>query len=185
MIFDLGQEQNIEKMLEHREQRVLFQDKLFNEFPDKTLLSYTLNIPGPIKNNDFILELFNEGLVQIIESLNNNKLDIIYQKEINLLSGNDCFMILDGSAIDIKKQMILLEEGTLVGRLFDLDILTKHQGKITQISRLDLGLTPRTCLICNKEAKICGRSREHSVEELQEKINQIYEEMRNSYGDKH
>ena len=33
----------------------------------------------------------------------------------------------------------------------------------------------RKCLICEEQAQECGRSRKHSIEELQEKVEEILE----------
>ncbi|MFC6604239.1 citrate lyase holo-[acyl-carrier protein] synthase [Ectobacillus funiculus] len=62
---------------------------------------------------------------------------------------------------------VFIEEKNKVGRLFDFDVFTN---KMEQISRSQLGLNERMCLVCNDSAKVCGRSRKHSTEELLEKL---------------
>ena len=34
-------------------------------------------------------------------------------------------------------------------------------------------MTPRRCFICNEDAKVCARSRKHTVPEMQEHIARI------------
>lgn len=70
----------------------------------------------------------------------------------------------------IKKLTVQIEETHPFGRLYDIDVYGMD-GK--GISRQELGLPVRKCLICDKDAKICGRSRSHSVEELQQKVYEI------------
>ncbi len=57
-----------------------------------------------------------------------------------------------------------------IGRLFDLDVI-RPDGR--QVSRTELGLPQRLCLICGNPAKDCARSRRHTVAELQEKTRSI------------
>ncbi len=57
-----------------------------------------------------------------------------------------------------------------LGRLFDLDVI-RPDGR--QVSRTELGLPQRLCLICGNSAKDCARSRWHTVAELQEKTRSI------------
>lgn len=177
MIFDKGEKQNLEQLLNHKEQRVLYQKKLFQQFPEGTLVSCTLNIPGPIKNNTDILELFQEGMRQVRQIV--QKYDILYQKEIHLPSGNDGFIMLQAPVLLLKKRMVELEETSIIGRLLDIDVLFYQKDVIHVMSRKDLSLESRKCLLCSNEAKICGRSRRHSINELQHKIDQIYRKMRN------
>lgn len=48
--------------------------------------------------------------------------------------------------------MTALEEKYSFTRLMDIDIF---DGDYRQISRSDLGLEPRKCYICDREAKFC------------------------------
>jgi len=63
----------------------------------------------------------------------------------------------------VKKITIHVEETPPLGRLFDIDVYDKAGNGI---GRAELGYPVRRCLICEKDAKLCGRSRSHTVEEL-------------------
>ena len=41
------------------------------------------------------------------------------------------------------------------------------------LSRTEIGIKRRKCLVCDGDAKICGRSRAHTIYELQEKVYSI------------
>ncbi|HLR88779.1 MAG TPA: citrate lyase holo-[acyl-carrier protein] synthase [Atopostipes sp.] len=67
--------------------------------------------------------------------------------------------------------MVNIEENHPLGRLFDLDVLMLDQNNEVQgKSRTKLGLPVRRCFLCERPAKDCGRSRRHTVLELQEEI---------------
>lgn len=63
-----------------------------------------------------------------------------------------------------------MEETHPLGRLFDVDVYDEAG---SGISREELGSPVRKCLICEKDAKLCGRSRSHTVKELYERIESI------------
>ena len=69
--------------------------------------------------------------------------------------------------------MVALEERHPYWRLADLDVLWLEAGEVQSISREALGYPRRRCFLCDKEAKLCGRSRTHSVEAIQQKINEL------------
>ena len=66
--------------------------------------------------------------------------------------------------------MIAIETKISIGRLMDLDVLHLVDGIPQPISRQELGFSRRQCYICQNDAKVCSRSRKHSVIEMQEAI---------------
>lgn len=72
--------------------------------------------------------------------------------------------------MNLKKITVSIEEKNELGRLFDFDVLNT---KGENISRIQIGLQERKCLLCNENAKGCGRSRKHSIDDLLNKVNQI------------
>lgn len=79
---------------------------------------------------------------------------------------NELIMALDAPAEDIKTLATEIEESHPLGRLFDMDVIG------TDSMKLSRG-TYRKCIICGCQAQECARSRKHSVEELQEKIEEL------------
>ncbi|MDL2206573.1 triphosphoribosyl-dephospho-CoA synthase [Eubacteriales bacterium OttesenSCG-928-N13] len=65
-----------------------------------------------------------------------------------------------------KQDMVQLEQHPL-GALLDIDVLD-DQGH--HISRQDLGLPGRRCLVCEQDAHACARNRTHPVEQLQSAV---------------
>ena len=63
----------------------------------------------------------------------------------------------------VKRAAIALEQTHLLGRLWDIDVLTP-QGEI--LSRQQFSLPPRACLICSRAAVLCAREQSHTLAEL-------------------
>ena len=78
-------------------------------------------------------------------------------------TGTEGFWLVNKDPLEVKKQTCKLEEKHPLGRLFYMDVLNA-QG--ASVSRRDLGLPPRRCLICGEEAAVCARSRAHAMEDL-------------------
>lgn len=171
-IFNEGKEQNIAQVLKAKDKRVVLQQKIFEKYPDQTLVDVNLNIPGPIKNNRYLEKLFNYGIKELENSW--DKLGYSYKLVVSLDEDTGCenFYILDLPIKIVKKTTINFEDQTELGRLFDADVLIKD--KNAAISRRDLGKQPRKCFICNRPAKECARSRRHSVAEMQNYISKLY-----------
>lgn len=171
-IFNEGKEQNIAQVINAKDKRVALQQKIFEKYPDQTLVDVNLNIPGPIKNNRYLEKLFNYGIKELENSW--DKLGYSYKLVVSLDEDTGCekFYILDLPIKTVKKTTIDFEDQTELGRLFDADVLVKD--KNAAISRRDLGKQPRKCFICNRPAKECARSRRHSVAEMQNYISKLY-----------
>ena len=60
-IYFIGEEQTLQDILTSREERVEYQKYLLSRFAH-TIISYKLNIPGPIKYSSLIKQIFHEGL---------------------------------------------------------------------------------------------------------------------------
>ncbi|WP_413628071.1 citrate lyase holo-[acyl-carrier protein] synthase [Fructilactobacillus vespulae] len=170
-IFTAGEPQDIAAVLENKDARSELQAKLLADYPTSTLVAIKLNIPGPIKNNLMITKLFDYGTERLFPALS-------YQKQLSWdnATGPEMFLVYDVSGEVVKQQAVAFEDGSKLGRLFDIDVLDQAHG---HYSRRELGKQPRTCLICDQNAKECARSRKHSVAELQAAINAVYNEVFN------
>ena len=73
----------------------------------------------------------------------------------------------------MKAQTTRFEEGQASHRLFDLDVLVQRAGQVVPLSRADSGQPARRCFVCGRSAKECGRSRRHTVAELQEAVSSL------------
>lgn len=156
-----GNNINLTEILDRKEKRQEIINELSNKYKDCSVLIFTLNIPGPIKINNKINELFIYGKKQIKYKLKKLSLKKIYQRDYILVTGPEMILVIQGDSKEFKKEMIYLEN-TEIGRIFDIDIF--NNGRF--ISRTDLNSEERKCFICNKPAKVCARSRAHTVNEM-------------------
>ncbi len=159
----------LHEILKGREERAIEIRKL-NEENLGNVICFTINIPGSYKLSDNYYFAFNEGVLALEEILNAKAL-----KRIKRMSGFEAYFISDKSSIQLKRLTTRLEEVHPLGRLFDIDIFYKN---LSKVSREDLGMIKRKCLLCDSPAVECARSRAHSVEELIIFINKLIDEYR-------
>ena len=160
-----GIEVGIDEILDCREKRVAIQNEMIKKYRNP-VISFTMNIPGPIKTNDEIKKAFDIGKNLILEKLKENNIEILEKKELNVNTGNELFISVNSSAEKIKNITVAIEESCELGRLFDIDVIDVNFEKLSRKSF-------RKCLICEEQSQECGRSRKHSVKELQDKIEEI------------
>ena len=160
-----GIEVGIDEILNCREKRVVIQNEMIRKYK-KPVISFTMNIPGPIKTNNEIKKAFDIGKVLILEKLKENNIEILEIQELDENTGNELFISTNLLAEKIKNITVAIEEGSELGRLFDIDVIDVNFEKLSRKSF-------RKCLICEEQAQECGRSRKHAVEELQSKVEEI------------
>ncbi|MDR1137778.1 MAG: citrate lyase holo-[acyl-carrier protein] synthase [Synergistaceae bacterium] len=69
-------------------------------------------------------------------------------------------------ASDVKKTAIETEDGHEWGRALDIDVINETGA----LSRESFGERPRTCLLCEKPAKICAREANHGRGDLRAEV---------------
>lgn len=163
---------DLPRMLDARERRQYVQQQLIDTY-HCPLISFTLNIPGPVKVFPLAVRTFEEGLKLIHTQCFAWRLPIKKETRIEDITGYEAFLSVDADAFKIKEILCRLEERTTLGRLFDLDVIRTDKSKI---SRQSFQMPVRKCLICNQDAFICSRSRAHTVEELLIKECEIMQE---------
>ena len=131
------------------------------------LLSLTLVAPGAVKRSPLLDAIFAAAL----DVLRPHVGDARARQEAVDDSGHHALYLLDGDAHDWKKRVIALENRSPLARLWDIDIIG---GDGVAVSRRDLGLPPRRCLICDDDAKTCARERRHDIAALQADIARRY-----------
>lgn len=165
----MEQQVTLPDMLFARERRAARQKELLAAYP-MPLVCFTMNIAGPVKNSALIRRGFGLGKRYLRERMDAMKIRPVHFEEIDAHTGNEACYLIDLPPLALKSLTSDIEDGSLVGRLFDLDVL-RPDG--TKIDRTELGLPPRRCLICGGPARECARSRTHTVAELQDRTTTI------------
>ena len=165
----MDREVTLSEVLAAREARALRQRELL-EAHSLPVISFCMNIAGPVKNGPAIRRGFQEGLLRLTEALRGARMRIMYSERIDAPTGCEALLAVRGDAWAVKRLCVDLEDEDALGRLFDLDVLAPDGGKL---DREQLDMPPRPCLICGQAGKGCASRRVHSFEELQVKTGQI------------
>lgn len=173
-VFD-GPSVELPAMLDARERRAACQRRLLAEADEgESLLSATLSIPGPHKTSAVFERVFDDIMAAADAAL----ADVPVRRRTRLggPAGPELMELVGLAPEELKRRMTGIEQDHPLGRLADLDVLGRGDAAPRSVSRTELGLPPRRCLICDGEAKACARSRAHTVYEMQEKIAEIIQQ---------
>lgn len=168
----LNRSVSVEDMMEARERRARIQEQLIQTY-HVPVISFTLNIPGPVKILPGTPEFFRHGSESIRKALKEASVPIIFETQLTEHTGLELFLCADAGPEVLKQITASLEEKTAGGRLYDIDIIRTDGSKV---SREEIGLPGRRCLLCGAPAHACSRSRKHTVDELVSRIQQLIEE---------
>lgn len=149
-------------MLDAREYRQEMQHKILSTYP-YPLISFTLNIVGEQKVFPLSIMTYDYGVRAIETRCIAWGMPLIHKEEVREYTGYECFLSVDAPPEKIKKVLCQLEEDSVLGRLYDIDVINLQGEKL---SREEFDLPPRHCLLCEEQAFVCARSRRHSVAEL-------------------
>ena len=155
----------LDAVLAARDARVARQQAMLQQ--GGVLLSLTLVAPGAVKRSPLLDAIFAAALAALRPHISDARARLEAVDD----SGHHALYLLDGDARDWKARVIALENRAPLSRLWDIDIIDRDG---VAVSRRDLGLPPRRCLICDDDAKTCARERRHSIAELQADIARRY-----------
>lgn len=164
-------EVTLEEMLLARDERSARQRALRR--PNASLVSFSLNIAGPVKDSPALRRVYAEGKGMLLRALRAERIPIFRREEREGVTGCEGLFLLDeADALRVKRICVALEEGCALGRLFDLDVLD-DRGQ--HLSREAVGAPERACLICGAPGRSCASRRAHSVEQLQSRTRALIE----------
>lgn len=148
----------LNEILAAREARADRQQALLKQY-SCPVVSFTMNIAGPVKTASIITRAFDYGLSELEKALQGHA---IRSREIlRGITGDEAMLSVDLDASQLKRICTAIEESTPMGRLFDMDVIDLNGTK------LERG-TERGCIVCGKPGRACASRRLHSVPELQE-----------------
>ena len=161
---------SLDQLLASRDRRWHRQQELLREHPDETLLCLTVIMPGAVKRNRFSLVVAQAATEAMRVAFADS---ITWMEERDLETGFEAYAFTTHPLLDAKRMACHIEEEHPLGRLFDLDVIDTTG---TPVSRSAIGAEPRSCLLCQQEARFCMRNHTHSREELQARIEKIVDE---------
>lgn len=155
-------EVTLAEMLEARERRAMRIAAL--SCNGRTIISFSMNIPGPIKNSALIREGFREGCRRLETILSQKQAIRFRDYQEDLPTGCEALYIVDDEPLSVKRICAAIEDGDELGRLFDMDVIAPDGRKI---ERTEVGLSERGCVVCGAPGRGCASRRSHTVDELQ------------------
>ena len=154
----------LEQMLLARDRRASRQAALLSRY-GRPVISFTMNIAGPVKDSPLIRYAFRSGL-RHLEALPCAQLcrEVIFEP-----TGPEALLVYETQDARLLKAFcIRLESEGEAGRLFDLDVLDANGEKLSRE-------TGRTCLVCGGPVSVCSRSRAHGLEAITARTRTILE----------
>lgn len=153
---------SLAQVLAARERRAARQREMLRG-GGKSLISYTLNMPGEVKQFPLAQAFFLHGLARLERHLARNGISVIKKECCFEATGSEAMLLTGGAPADVKRLTAALEISSPSSRLYDMDVLAPDGMKI---SREALGLPPRRCVICGRAVIDCAPRRVHPAREL-------------------
>lgn len=138
----------------------------------KPLVSLTV-VPSPLHDGWLRRRVMAEALRQLDGVVTSKRWSVLSSKILWQEPCPEALFVMDVDARLLKWATVELEDQHSMGRLWDLDVIAPGQGRL---SRRELGFPARRCLICEKPAHACSRSRPHPPEELWKTIREMVQD---------
>ena len=160
----------LEDVLRNREERVSRIKTALSS--NSSIISVTVNMMGPVKNCKEARLFFKEGLALL---LLNTSFSLLWCDE-ERVTGPEALVLSPLNSLETKKITMALEDSIPWMRMLDLDVITEDG----TMSRSSITKEERPCLVCGKKGKGCASRRLHSLEQMYEVVEKLYNELNNS-----
>ena len=144
----------MEDMLAEREERAAHSMSLTDR---GTVVCMTMNLIGEYKVLAFSRAVFDTYCYVV-----NTAISATYSEYLHKDTGDTAFFVTDLPPADVKRICEMIEDAEPTGRLLDIDVFDENGEKLSRHSK-------RRCLICDKPAAECSRSRAHGVPAIRER----------------
>lgn len=168
-----GPEIELMAMLQTRDWRANQQRTILSAYPNATLIWSSTRIPGPIKTGTHLTLKYQAVANGIINQYDSA---VLAAASFPRDTGFEFYVVVDAPAETVKRDLVAFEQSSKFGPLCDLDVMTWVNDDLHHVSREGLGLPRRKCIVCGGDAKVCSRSRAHSLEEMQRVVDEIIAE---------
>ena len=161
-------EVTLQEILDARDRRAEAQRRLLKQLA-RPLVSFTMNIPGPVKDSPMIRRAFDEGLRMLDDALGEAGIACVSRQITRADTGNEFLCAVKASAAAVKEICTRIEDGSPMGRLFDMDVIGLDGQKLARKEE-------RCCLVCGASGRGCASRRLHSLEELNAAVTRLLRE---------
>ena len=165
----MEREVTLSEVLAAREDRVARQAELLAAY-GAPLISFTMNIAGPVKDTALIRRAFFAGCTMLETALERAELPVVCRREKLAHTGCEAYYAVAGDPLAVKRVCTAVEDETALGRLFDMDVIGQNGEKL---DRAAVGGGERNCIVCGAPGRGCASRRVHTVAELQDATRRI------------
>ena len=166
-------------MMAARDRRASLQKELASKH-GCAIVSYTLNIAGPVKRFRSADRCFYEGKLEIERAFARAGFAVHDSASTDSHSGLECLWAVGADSVQLKSAMSAIEESHPLGRLFDIDVLSSDGEKEPRNTPAG-----RACLVCGAAGHGCARSRAHPLEQVLARTNAIIDSYFNQKDARH
>lgn len=155
---------SLEDMLLARDHRQARQCELLSRWPGASVVVLTIVAPGNEKRNRNTSVVASAGADALVRRFASSA---PLWRVCDYPTGFELWIVSALPAYEAKRICVEIEETHPLGRLMDIDVIGENRCPVT---RSELGLPERSCLICGDNARVCMRAARHSYSDLLKKI---------------
>ncbi len=162
-LYSTGSSMNLKSyqyILDGREKRSALIQKSLARHP-MTHIEVSLNIPGEKKDSPLLRAVHLELLNRLLPLTESSLVFLEYAPD-----GPFALLRCEKDAEEIKAVTADLEDGTPIGRLYDIDVFPPNGIKLSRSAGA------RSCFLCREPAVVCAREERHTKEKIAENISQ-------------
>lgn len=137
------------------------------------VVSVSIVTPGPVKDTRQTRRALAVGQQELSRIAKAENWRVLFDETAMERTGPEALYSVEADDVRLKRRLVDLENSHPLGRLWDFDVITAHRGGL---SRTDLGYPARSCLICERPAHECARSRRHSLGDLQHAVGTLVDD---------
>ena len=171
-------EVTLDELLLSRDNRHQMHLELLEQYPGRTLVSVTMVMPGPVKSNIISLTLADKAEAFLRHC---QQLQIEHMTRRDLNTGSEIYFISRLPLLETKRICCRIEDEHPLGRLWDFNVI---QPNSEPLSRTEIGLRPRKCIICgDQDAITCIRARRHTKADLYARVEELFKQHQDTADD--
>ena len=173
-----GRPATLREVLSEREDRARRQKILLSLYGE-SVISFTPVAPGPEKTGPRFRKIHEAWREAILEALFRAGIRVRREESRSCSAGYESLFAVAGMPWEVKRLVTAIEDNHPAGRLFDIDVVA---GDGVPVSRVDFGLSRRSCLLCGGPSGDCARSRAHQTVDLLARIDAILDAVSGGSG---
>lgn len=161
----------VEQIVAARDRRKAARRRMFSDHGGLPVVCLTLVSPGPVKWWSWTEQVFDIGQAELRKAFGAKGWMVREWNERLPTTGPEAQVCVNANPWEIKRTLLKLEDTNPLGRLWDMDVITPT----TVLDRATIGMRPRRCLVCKRDADDCTMRDAHPDDALLRAVDVILE----------